>query len=120
MDSEGCVQVDGLAQLPASEPSELLQILRKGLAQPPGPSHLGLGRNFRWVCVCFFLGGIWISYHICHDVMIEGLFQIGPSRIHQHGMLVVFFPDESRSFNTIHGKRKSNKGVRQHIDGSIL
>ena len=72
------------------------------------------------VCVCFFLGGIWISYHICHDVMIEGLFQIGPSRIHQHGMLVVFFPDESRSFNTIHGKRKSNKGVRQHIDGSIL
>ncbi len=49
VDSEGCVQVDGLAQLPANEPAELLQILRKGLAQPPG-SHWGK-RNFR---VLFF------------------------------------------------------------------
>jgi hypothetical protein len=36
VDSEGCVQVDGLAQLVAAEPQELLQILRRGLAQPPG------------------------------------------------------------------------------------
>ena len=39
VDSEGCVQVDGLAQLPASEPSELLQILRKGLAQRVVAEH---------------------------------------------------------------------------------
>ena len=61
VDSEGCVQVDGLAQLPASEPSELLQILRKGLAQPPGPSHLGLGRNFRGVCVCVCVDTVYTS-----------------------------------------------------------
>lgn len=39
VDSEGCVQVDGLAQLPAAEPAELLQILRKGLAQRVVAEH---------------------------------------------------------------------------------
>ena len=42
VDSKGCVQVDGLAQLVAAEPQELLQILRRGLAQPPGPADLAI------------------------------------------------------------------------------
>lgn len=39
VDSEGCVQVDGLAQLVAAEPQELLQILRRGLAQRVVAEH---------------------------------------------------------------------------------
>ena len=67
---KGCVQVDGLAQLPASEPSELLQILRKGLAQPPGPSHLGVGEELPMgVCVFFFGGDMDLISHLsrCDD-----------------------------------------------------
>ena len=88
VDSEGCSS-GWLGPTAASEPSELLQILRKGLAQPPGPSHFGVGEELSR-CVCFFWGG-YGSHHIYHGVMIEGLFQIGPSRIHQNGMLVLFF-----------------------------
>eukprot|EP00913_Durusdinium_trenchii_P017998 g16914.t1 len=39
VDSEGCVEVDGLAQIPAADPQELLQILRKGLHQRVVAEH---------------------------------------------------------------------------------
>ncbi|CAJ1395522.1 unnamed protein product [Effrenium voratum] len=39
VDAQGCVEVDGLAQLVAQEPSELLQILQKGLAQRVVAEH---------------------------------------------------------------------------------